>query len=120
MEEAAVVAKLDQAWRARMAAHPCEQLKEWRQRERHTEHRLTIPTTASQHLLALVCARFGLRVYRRPRLRSSTLCVEAPAGFVREVLWPVFETMAHIIEDAADATTSRIMQQWSRGEETLA
>jgi len=118
MEDAAVVAKLDQAWRARVTAEPRGQLEAWRQREPDTEHRLTIATTASQHLLALVCARFGLRVYRRPRMHSSTLSVEAPAGFVREMLWPLFESMAHIIEDAADETTSRIMQRWSRGDET--
>jgi hypothetical protein len=116
MDDAAVVAKLDQTWRTRVTTDPREQLKEWRQREPDTEHRLTIPTPASQHLMALVCARFGLRVYRPPRVRSSTLCVEAPVGFVREVLWPLFERMAHIVEDAGDATTSRIMERWSRGD----
>jgi hypothetical protein len=115
MDEDAVVTKLEKVWRARVTCGTREQLEQWRQREPDMEHRLSIPTPTSQRLLVLVCKRYGLSVYRRPRLRSSTLCVKAPAGFMGEVLWPLFEAMARVVEDAADEATNRIMDRWSGG-----
>jgi hypothetical protein len=113
MDEDAVVARLAQVWRAEASDDPRAQLAEWRKRETDREYRLSIRTPASQRLMVLVCERYGLKPYRLPRQRSSTICVEAPDGFVREILWPTFETMAHLVEDALDEITGRILARWS-------
>ena len=115
MDEEAFVAELERVWRAYVPGDPREQLKQWRQRERDAEHRLTVPTSQAKQLLVLICDRFGLRPYRRSRQHATTVCLEAPAGFVDEVFAPLFEPMARIIDEAAAQTTMRIMQQWSRG-----
>lgn len=117
MEEDAVVTKLEQVWRAHVAGDPRAQLEHWRQREPDTEQRLSIPSAMSQHLLVLLCSRYGLRPYRRSRQRSTTICVEAPAGFMSDVLWPMFDSMAKIVEGAAVQMMTRIMQQWAQSTE---
>ena len=115
MDEEAFVAQLEQVWRAHVPGDPREQLKQWREREPDAEHRLTLPTPQAKQLLVLVCERFGLSPYRRRRQHANTACLDAPAGFVDEVFSPLFEPMVRIIDEAAAQTTTRIMQQWSRG-----
>jgi hypothetical protein len=92
MDDEAVVAKLEEVWRAHVPGDPRKQLEQWRQREPDAEHQLTVATAPSQHLFVLICGWYGLRPHRRPRQRVITLCLEAPAGFVDQILWPLFVT----------------------------
>jgi hypothetical protein len=112
MDDAAVVAELEQAWREHVVGDPRAQLEQWRKREADQEHRVSIPTPISQYLMARVCARYGLRVYRPARTRWSTLCVKAPPGFMREVMGPLLEQMTPVVE-----TTARIVDGWWRGDQ---
>ena len=113
MDEGIVVQKLEEIWQTRPMRNPREQLATWRQQEPDIEHRLSAPTPISQELLVTLCRRCGLEVYRQPRQRLSTVCVKAPAGFMRE-LWPLFQKMAMVVEDAAQQAMSRVIERWSR------
>jgi hypothetical protein len=113
MDENAVATRLDEVWRYHRVAEPRERLAEWRRHEADMEYRFSIPTPAAQLLLVKVCARYGLKLYRPARARQTTLCVEAPSGFVREVLWPVYEQMARIVEDAALEASRRVIEHWA-------
>ena len=115
MDDETYVAQLERVWRAHVPGDPRKQLDEWRQRGPDTAHQLTVATPQSKQMLVLICDQYGLRPYRRRRQRATTVCLDAPTGFVDEVLWPLFEPMANIIDDAAAQTTTRIMLQWSRG-----
>lgn len=118
MDEDALVAKLEQIWRESVADDPRAELRRWREREPDKKHALSVPTAATQHLLALVCNRYGLRVYRAPRKRSTTLCVDAPAGFVREVLWPPFSSMALLLEEQTHQFLEGVIERWARSTDT--
>jgi hypothetical protein len=113
MDEEAVVQKLEEIWRARPMRDPLEQLAMWRQRENDVEHRLSVPTPIAQGLLVAFCRQYGIDLYRRPRQRLSMMCVRAPAGFIREV-WPLFERMAAVTEEAAQQAMARVIERWSR------
>ena len=113
MDYDAEVAQLEEAWRAHVTADPRVQLARWREREPDVEVRMSVPTPASQRVLIAVCARYGLRLYRLPRQRDSSMCVQAPSGFMREVLHPLLQAMAQIVEEAAHQTTMRIIDGWS-------
>lgn len=87
-------------------------LVQWRQQESDIEYQCTVSGAALQRVFGGVCLRYGLVPYRRSR-RGSTICVRAPKGFVREVLWPQFEAMADVVEQALGEATERIMETWS-------
>jgi hypothetical protein len=81
------------------------------------KHALSVPTAAAQQLLALICSRYALSVYRAPRQRSTTICVDAPVGFVRKVLWPPFNSMVLMLEEQAHQLLERAIARWARGTE---
>jgi hypothetical protein len=116
MDDETYVAQLERVWRAHVRGDPRELLKQWRERQPDAEHRLTMPTPQAKQLLALVCERFGLSPYRRRRQRATTVCLDAPPGFVDEVFAPLFEPMVGIIDEVAAQVTTRIMERWSRGD----
>jgi hypothetical protein len=115
MDDALVVAKLEQAWRAHVVGDPHAQLEQYRKREADQEHRLSIPTPTSQYLTLRVCARYGLHPYRSARTRRSTFCLKAPPGFVREVLGPMVESMASVVEAAVHEMSTWLIDGWYHG-----
>ncbi|MBN1606473.1 MAG: hypothetical protein JW940_07555 [Polyangiaceae bacterium] len=114
MDEDALVSKLEQIWREGLVSDPRAELARWREREPDKKHALSVHTAATQHLLALMCSRYGLHVYRAPRQRSTTICVDAPEGFVRTVLWPPFNSMALVLEEQTHQFLERIIERWAR------
>lgn len=114
MDYDAEVTQLEHVWRAHVTEAPPAQLARSREREPDVEVRLSVPTPASQRVLIAACARYKLRLYRLPRQRDSSMCVQVPAGFMREVLQPLLQGMAQIVEDAAHRTTMRIIDGWAR------
>jgi len=115
MEYGAEVAQLEQVWQTYVQGPPEEQLARWRKSEPDVEVRMSVPTLATQRVLIAVCKRFGLRLYRRPRQKQSTMCVQAPAGFMEKVLHPLLQGMAEVVEEAAHQTTTRIIDRWRQG-----
>ena len=109
---AAEAAQLEQIWRGYVTGDPRQQLARWRERQGDVEARMSVPTLATRRVLMAVCQRYGLRVYRHPRQRQSTMCVQAPAGFMEEVFAPLLEAMAEVVEEASRRTTDRIVDGW--------
>ena len=44
----------------------------------------------SRQLFVALCRRYGLRPYRYPRQRRTTVLIRAPRRFIDAVLWPQF------------------------------
>lgn len=86
-------------------------LQEWREREPDIEYRCSIPSTVSQRVFVGMCLRYGLVPYMRSRGKS--LCVRAPDGFVREVLWPEFDVLTRVVEDALCDVAERVVESWT-------
>lgn len=87
-------------------------LADWRQREADIEWRCSVPSTVSQRVFGAVCLRYGLIIYVRRR-GTSTVCVRAPRGFMKEVLWPEFEAITHVVEQHVGDSVERVMERWS-------
>jgi hypothetical protein len=114
VDEAALLTKLRAADAALAVSADSrrELLAEWRQREPDIEWRCSVPSTVSQRVFGAVCLRYGLIVYVRRR-GTSTICVRAPRGFVKEVLWPEFEAITHVVEQAVCDAVERVLERWS-------
>ena len=64
--------------------------------ERHdpaVELQFSIPDRWSRHLFIALCRRYGLKPYRYPRQKRTTIMVRAPRRFLDEVLWREFCTL---------------------------
>jgi hypothetical protein len=87
-------------------------LSEWRQREPDVEFRCSIPDSVGQRVFGAVCLRYGLEIYAKRR-NTSTICVQAPRGFVRQVLWPEFEAIVNVVSESVGDAVERVMERWS-------
>lgn len=67
-----------------------ERLAEARSAEPDEEHVLSVLDPWQRMLFVALCRRYGLRPFRRPRQRHSTVQVVAPKTFVDDTLWPEF------------------------------
>lgn len=79
---------------------------------REIEFKFALPDIWSVRLFVALCRKHGLRPYRYPRQRRTTVQVRAEKLFVETVLWPEFsdlqtalevyfqETVDHLIDNA--------------------
>jgi hypothetical protein len=52
---------------------------------------------------ARLARRYGLRPYRRPRQKRSTIMVRLPRAFSDQILWPEFVQLNEVPQDEAAA-----------------
>lgn len=119
MDTEAAAEKMDAIWRSRVQGDPRALLSQWQERAPDKEYRLTIDSMTAQYLFTVVCKRFGLEVYRRPRTRSSTVCISAPEKFFTEILWPTFEEMSRVFEDQMRLLAIELAAQWEQHRDML-
>ena len=65
-------------------------LAETERRDPPVEIQFSLADQWSRHLFLALCRRYGLKPYRYPRQRRTTVMVRAPRGFIDEVLWREF------------------------------
>jgi hypothetical protein len=92
------------------------QLGERRAREGDIEYRCSVADPSMQRVFVVVCERYGIEPYRVPRQRQSTISIRAPRSFIQEILWPLFEEMARLVEEWLYEKTSELMRAWSTRE----
>ena len=88
-------------------------LAEWRAREPDIEFQCSVPGGTPQVVFTGLCVVYGLVPYRKARQRKTTMCVQAPRGFVHELFWPQFETLAGAVEKQLCRVVERTMASWS-------
>ena len=93
-------------------------LKEAGQKDPPIEMKFTVPDQWSVRLFIALCRRYGLKPYRYPRQRRTTMMAEAPRHFLETVLWRQFcelhddlalyleQTTERVIRDAVHADTT--------------
>jgi hypothetical protein len=99
-----------------------KQLAEWRTREADREEVCSAGNGPAAWLLLRLCVRYGIRPFRRPRQKPTTVCLHAPAGFVSKVLWPQVLDSARVFERAHAELTGDIITRWlgaAAADETL-
>jgi len=101
-ERDAAAAALD---RIRAAMHATEKV------ERPIEMNFRLPDRWNRSLFLALCRRYGLRPYRYPRQRHSTVVVRAPEAFLNQTLWPEFQEISLALDAYLNEITERIIRE---------
>jgi hypothetical protein len=94
------------------AAAYAQQLAEWRAREADSEEVCWGGDATGAWVVVMLCARYGIRAFRRPRQKATTTCVVAPASFVSKIFWPQALEMMAALERARRAMAEEIVTAW--------
>jgi hypothetical protein len=86
-------------------------LAEIRGREEEVEYRYSLHDPWKRRLFVALCRRYGLRPYREPGQRYSSVMVRAPRTFQDRTLWPEFEALANELHQHLDELTTRVIQE---------
>ena len=78
--------------------------------EQSVEFSFRLPDRWSRRLFLALCRRYGLRPYRYPRQRHSTVVVRAPKSFVNQTLWPEYLEIARALDEYLNEATERIIR----------
>jgi hypothetical protein len=70
-----------------------------------------LPDRWSRQLFLALCRRYGLKPFRYPRQRYSTVVLRAPRKFINVTLWPEYLEIAHALEEYLNRATQRIIQE---------
>jgi hypothetical protein len=73
------------------------------------EYRFSLRDTWSLRLFLALCRSKGLRPYRYPRMRRSSVCVRLPRSQVDRELWPEFQEMNAVLRQYLDELADRII-----------
>jgi len=63
-----------------------------------------------RRLFLALCRRYGLKPYRYPRQRYSTVVLHAPKSFIHETLWPEFLQIKDALDEYLIEATERIIR----------
>lgn len=91
-------------------------LKHTEKSESAVEFRFRLPDPWSRQLFVALCRRYGLRVYRRPRMHRQNIMVRAPRSFVATTLWPEFREINAALVDYLAAITDKVIREEVWGE----
>jgi hypothetical protein len=91
--------------RIRAAMHAAEKV------ERPIEMNFRLPDRWNRRLFLALCRRYGLRPYRYPRQRHSTVVVRAPEAFLNQTLWPEFQEISLALDAYLNEITERIIRE---------
>ena len=79
--------------------------------ERTIEMYFRLPDQWSRRLFLALCRRYGLKPFRYPRQRYSTVVLRAPETFIRETLWPEYVEISQALEEYLNDATQRIIRE---------
>lgn len=95
------------------SAEACaKQLTDWRAREDDREEVCSTHDVTEAWLLMRLCGRYGIRPFRGPRQKPTTVCLRAPAGFMSTVLWPQHQEAALVFARARADIVNEIVTAW--------
>lgn len=79
--------------------------------EHSVEFSFRLPDRWNRQLFLALCRRYGLRPYRYPRQRRSTVVVRAPKSFVNQTLWPEYLEISRALDEYLNEATERIIRE---------
>lgn len=86
-------------------------LSEMARRDPPIEMQLSLTDQWSQRLFIALCRRYGLRPYRYPRQKRTTVMVRLPRGFADQILWPEFVELDDILRRYLHDITLRLIRE---------
>jgi hypothetical protein len=84
-------------------------LAEQRRSDSPIEYKFSLDNRWSRRLFLALLRRYGLRPYRYPRQRASTVMVRVPRSFSEATLWPEFIALDEALREHMDAVAERII-----------
>jgi hypothetical protein len=79
--------------------------------EQPVETQFRLPDRWSRQLFTALCRRYGLKPYRYPRQRYSTVVLRAPKSFIDKTLWPEFLEIKGALDEYLNEATERIIRE---------
>ena len=86
-------------------------LAELRAREQDTELHYRLSDPWKRRLFVALCRRYGLKPFREPGRRYSTVQVRAPEAFQNKTLWPEFLALSEELDAHLDELTTRVIRE---------
>jgi hypothetical protein len=86
-------------------------LAELRGREEEVELLYRLPDPWTRKLFLALCRRYGLKPFREPGRRYSTIQVRAPQTFHDRTLWPEFKALSSELRTHLDELTERVIRE---------
>jgi len=81
------------------------------QTEQMIEMSFRLPDRWNRRLFMALCRRYGLKPYRYPRQRHSTVVLRAPKSFINITLWPEFLEIKNALDEYLNEATERIIRE---------
>ncbi|MEC5293633.1 hypothetical protein VQ044_23930 [Aurantimonas sp. C2-5-R2] len=86
-------------------------LAEINRRDPPVEMQFSMPDPWAVKLFVALCRRYGIRPYRYPRQRRTTIMVRASRGFFDAVVWRQFSEMHTDLWLHFEETTDRLIRE---------
>ena len=86
-------------------------LAEINRRDPPVEMQFSMPDPWAVKLFVALCRRYGIRPYRYPRQRRTTIMVRASRGFFDAVVWRQFSEMHTDLWIHFEETTDRLIRE---------
>lgn len=86
-------------------------LKQFVQTDPPVEYTFTLRNPWSNKLFIALLRRYGLRPYRYPRQRYTTVMARVPKRFVDETLWPEFVELDRTLATFLTEVTDRVIAE---------
>ena len=86
-------------------------LRQLEQSEPAIELRFSLPDTWSRSLLIALLRRYGLKPYRYPGQRRTTVMARVTKSFAEETLWPEFQQLNATLRGYLDEVTQRVIAE---------
>jgi hypothetical protein len=93
------------------------QLEAWRKHEPDREEACHTQDATGAWIFVRLCARYGIRPYRRRRQKPTTITVKVPEGFMSKILWPQTQAMMLVFARANVQLANNILGAWLGKEE---
>lgn len=85
------------------------QLAQVAKKEREVEMRFSVSDDWSRRLFLALLRRYGIRPYRYPRQRRTTVMARMPQSFADSTLWPQYIELAATLRRHLDDVTDRVI-----------
>ena len=79
--------------------------------EHSIEMSFRLPDPWKRRAFLALCRRYGLRPYRYPRQRYSTILVRVPESFINLTLWPEYLEISRALDEYLREATERIIRE---------
>ena len=79
--------------------------------EEPVETYFTLVDQWNRRLFTALCRRYGLKPYRYPRQRHTTVVLRAPQSFIDKTLWPEYRQIEKVLEEYLNEATERIIRE---------